>query len=355
MYFLNPFPAEFKGNWVLSDRQQSLTFTCPPNTGRSAEEFRNWADGPYDLTGNDSDGQDKSLLTIYYAIDLGEFKNWSALSVNVESGAVSSSAVTAREIVTFLNADVTFASLFEASLSGDSRINIRQKRDSTRMKSYIGINGAETVLKFNARAGVGDLPVYFMRHSIESRFTFNDSLNHLIRLNDIIVGNTVANPTVVNFTYGTYANSQTVLIAESNSTPTIDGSRVISSYSAGAKTFTVPVNVTVAGDRGFIATGVMADIVNNAVDARGVSLGLTAAGVKSDWELLRGRSGLFTCQKLTVDGSDRVTEIIEYQSGALTGDLGRKIKYTYTGALTKPSTIAEIPYTLKSTDLISIP
>lgn len=82
--------------------------------------------------------------------------------------------------------------------------------------------------------------------------------------------------------------------------------------------------------------------------------GMDPAAMKADWELLRGRSsGLFTFQKLTVDGSDRITQIIEYPAGALAGDFARKINYSYTGSNTNPSKVTEIPYVLQSGDLVT--
>lgn len=352
MFFLNPFSEEFRGNLVLADRALSLTFVCPPNAGRGQEMVLSWADGPYDLTGNDDDGVDKSNLTIYYAYD-PEFKAYSSLSIDVEAGSVSSSAVTVREIVTALNADTTFAELFEAALNSGNRIYIRQKRDSTRFRFYISLNGAETAIKFNGRAGVAELPTYFDRHIIANRYTYDDSVGMLLPLNHVITGNTVANPTVVTSAGHSLSASQQIIITGSNSSPTIDGTRVISSPLTN--TFTVPVNVTTAGTRARYSTLVEAAMIDGAVDAKGKSLGYSSSTVQDDWDLLRGRSGLFTFQKLTVDGSDRITQIIEYHAGSEAGDFSRKILYTYTGANTKPSTISEIPYVLQSGDLITPP
>jgi hypothetical protein len=45
--------------------------------------------------------------------------------------------------------------------------------------------------------------------------------------------------------------------------------------------------------------------------------GLDSSTVQSDYELLAGRSGLFNFQKITVDGSDRITQIIEYPAGSV--------------------------------------
>jgi len=74
---------------------------------------------------------------------------------------------------------------------------------------------------------------------------------------------------------------------------------------------------------------------------------------KEDYELLKGRSGLFTFQKLTVDGSDRITQIIEYPAGAVPGDFARKIQYQYSGSKTNPSQVTEIPHVLSEEDLVS--
>lgn len=84
------------------------------------------------------------------------------------------------------------------------------------------------------------------------------------------------------------------------------------------------------------------------------SAGLDPDSMKEDWELLRGRgSGLFTFQKLTVDGSDRITEIIEYPAGSVAGDFARKIKYVYSGSKTNPSQVTEVPYVLQDSDLVT--
>lgn len=81
--------------------------------------------------------------------------------------------------------------------------------------------------------------------------------------------------------------------------------------------------------------------------------GFIYGDMKEDWELLAGRVGLFTFKKQTVDGSNRVTEIIEYSAGAVVGDMAKKTKYTYTAANTSPTNITQIPWTLESADLIT--
>lgn len=108
--------------------------------------------------------------------------------------------------------------------------------------------------------------------------------------------------------------------------------------------------------------------INNFEDSAGVLLELDPSDVvdqaiiqdagfsltpKEDYELLEGRSGLFIFKKLTVDGSNRITQIIEYQAGASAGDLAKKTNFTYSGANTNPSKVTEIPYVLTNSDLVT--
>lgn len=84
------------------------------------------------------------------------------------------------------------------------------------------------------------------------------------------------------------------------------------------------------------------------------SAGFDPGSMKADWQLLRGRgSGLFTFKKQTVDGSDRVTQIIEYPAGSMAGDFARKINYSYTSTNKSPDSVTEVPYVLTEVDLIT--
>jgi len=78
-------------------------------------------------------------------------------------------------------------------------------------------------------------------------------------------------------------------------------------------------------------------------------------GPMEDYELLRGRSGLFNFQNITVDGSDRIMQIIEYPAGAIAGGFGRKIQYEYTGSNKNPSQVTEVPHVLEEGDMVSPP
>lgn len=284
-FFQNVFPSDFEGNWVLGDRQHIPKFVVPQNTGRGNEFIVAWTQGPYDLSGNDSEGTDTSdTLEIMYA--LREPKNWAEISVDIMSGADDTSAVTASEVVIALNDDTLFSERFAASLgvfdgvTGLTRISIRQKKPITEMRFYIKNGRAEESIRFNGRAGVQELPTYFARHSIDNRFAYTDSQNHVIELD---MGNSVD-----------------------------------------------------------------LNVVLNAVNVKGVAIefGWDGTTEQADWELLRGRSGMFD---FTNDDSstDPNTKII-YSAGAIAGDLAKKV-------ITSGDDTFVIPYTLLVTDLITPP
>jgi hypothetical protein len=353
MFFQNPFDSEYMGVWVLGDRHHSPTFKCPPNTGRGINIFTSWNLGPYDLTGNDGYGAAHSTLSIRVASD-PLLRNYAQISVNISAGAVSSSAVTANEIVANLNNSDFFSTFFTATVE-HSKIVIRYRREPHLMRAYIVNGGAEVKLGklgFNKRAGIAELPDYFLRHTVDNRFNYDDGVAMLVPLSHAITGNTVANPTVVTAASAHGLTSgQTVYFTGSNSSPTINGARVVTV--TGASTFTIPVNVTTAGTKGRFSTAVEADLINNAVDVRGSSLGYSALTVQEDYQLLAGRSGLFVFRKNTVSGSNQITTSIEYPAGAGVGDLAKKIVATYTSTNTNPDTYVEMPYVLTAADLLT--
>lgn len=86
-----------------------------------------------------------------------------------------------------------------------------------------------------------------------------------------------------------------------------------------------------------------------------INAGQNPLVVLEDWQLLKGRSNNEMFQKITLDGSLRITEIIEYFSGSVAGDMAIKIQYVYTGANITPDQITEVPYTLQTGDLVIPP
>lgn len=270
-FFQNVFGQEYQGFLNTgNDRNYSLTFRIPANQNNQDYQFAFNAE-PYNLAASPN-------LTINYAWDT-EYKNWSPLTINV-AGSVAAQTK-AHEVVSALNANATFSSMYEARVAknnGSNHVLIVSKpgRAKQIIRMYVSNGGAESVLKFNKKAPIAELPCYFKRDTIENRFNFEPANNHLIELD--------------------------------------------------------PCN------------SVDADI-------------LTAAGFsqtpQEDWQLLRGRAaGIYNFKKQTVDGSDRVVEIIEYPAGAVEGDLARKTIYTYTDTNNNPDQIFQIPHCLEAADLI---
>lgn len=207
-FFQNLFAQDFEGNWLLGDRHHIPKFVCPRNAGRGDELVTVWNEGPYDLTGQDADSTiDRDLLSVTFA--LHEPKNWATITIDIGAGATVAAAVTPQEIVANLQADTLFSERFTAYLGsyngggadggGVRRIIIKQIKDITSFRFYISNIGAEEALGFNARAGVGELPSFFDRHTVANRFNFDDSQNQLFFLDpgSTLEGNLIDN--AVNF------------------------------------------------------------------------------------------------------------------------------------------------------------
>lgn len=259
-FFQNVFTSDFEGNWLLGDRHHIPKFVVRRNAGRGDELVVSWNEGPYDLSGTDADSTSSANLKIEFA--LHDFKSWVRISIDVTAGAVSTSAVTAREVVSALNADTTFAERFIANIepweSTTPRIMIRQRKPATEMRFWVRNGGAEEKIRFNARAGIAEMPVYFDRHSMEQRYDFEDCQNQLI------------------------------LMDPSGSNVDLNN-------------------------------------INNAVNAHGKAMefGWDGTTELADWALLEGRSGLFDFT--SDDGSTDPNTKIIYPAGAKAGDLSQKV------------------------------
>lgn len=271
-YFQNVFDSEFVGSLLLGDRQLSLNFRIKGNVNSSIDMIA-WNQEPYNLSTN-------KTLTFNYSFDSGS--TYTSHGIDVSTSAASAAAAKAFEVVTALNNDSTFSALFTASVITDAKggnyVKIHALRSRERWRMYFSNSSAESVLRFNKKAGVAELPSYFERHTIGSGFS--DSTNMLIQLSNPVAG----------------------------------------------------VDVAIVSDAG-----------------------LDPTTVRADYQLLDGRSGLFTFRKQTVDGSNRVTQIIEFPAGAEAGDLAKKITMSYTTTNTNPDRYAEVPYVLQSADLFSPP
>jgi len=304
-FYQNIFTADFRGNWVLADRHQALTFICPQNAGRGDQIVVVWEDGPYDLSGVDGDGNATSDLIIGYVIGPTPFENWTALTIDITATAASTSAVTPQEIAADLNADSTFSTYFLAKLEkfGDrqelNRVTITSKLDANRLKFFIFNGRAESVLRFNARAGVSELPTYFDRHVMsDSPGTFTSNILD-------------------------FEGSDYILVA---------------------------LDPDAAGGASVVDTA----IIDDAVNVKGINLGLDSSTIQDDFELLRGRSGLFEFSKFSDAAASSSTTEIVFQAGARVGDLAKRIVTELDGS----SNILrrfELPHTLVTADLITPP
>lgn len=179
-YFQNPFDNDFIGHLLLDDRQYVLDFKVPANINKSTYMFA-WADPPYNTVGN-------TTLTINYSVD---GVNFYPLACSLTSG----SARTADQIAADLNAITNFTSLFEAKVVLDHKLNVNRLMLQARLqrekfRAYISNTSAETVLRFNKKAGVAEMPSYFARHTItnfrdkgpNATNEYPDSQNCLIQL-----------------------------------------------------------------------------------------------------------------------------------------------------------------------------
>ena len=332
-YFQNLFNDYF-GYYTIGDSSgYKLSFKVPANKNHG-EFLINFNNGPYDFT---SFG---SVLTFNFAFDPA-FKNWSSFTVDV--AGTDPAATTVYEIISILNNDANFKEWYTATLYNNSQIGIRQKRPAIQFHTYISNSQAEFVLKFNKYAGIADIPSYFNKDTIENRFETITSNGHLIRLGKTIVENTVANPTVLTVENHGLTNGDTIYIVNSNSTPSIDGSRTVTVIDND--TFSIPVNVTVAGSSGEMLNEKDYQVVFDA--------GIDYSTMLKDYQHLHGRCEQIRFTNNTFDGSTRIIKQIIYPAGSAAGMLGRKITYTYTGGNTVPTTIVEIPYVLTSSDIIS--
>ena len=292
-FFQNPFPQQFRGNLVLGDRQHIPEWISPQNAGRDDDLIMAWNNGPYDLSGQDADGtNDRDILNLRFAIDVGTFLNWTPVAVDIGAGAVSLAATTVDEIALNLNEDGTFSSFFTATVDRketSTRLLVRSAFQGHRMKFYVVNGSAEEALGFNARAGISELPSYFDRHTVDNRLAFADANNHLIALDPA-------------------------------------------------------------------ANIVDADLIDNAIDGRRKALSLDSSTILTDWQLLEGRSGLFQFTNNTLNGASQVTQSIVYSAGALVGDLSLLTSFVYDSTDdTEFIEKTEVPHVLVLADLITPP
>jgi len=181
-FFQNVFDFEFRPSLIGSDRQYQTGFKLKGNTNRSDYMLCGNVE-PYNLTGN-------TVLTLNYAYDPA-LLGYASLPITITATNIAS--VTALEVVNSLNANATFADLFVAQLysSGKSsttlnKILIKAKRSKGNFRAYVSNGAAESILKFNYEAPVGELPTLFEKYALENRFDYpNLGPDRLVLLNPL--------------------------------------------------------------------------------------------------------------------------------------------------------------------------
>ena len=294
-WYQNPFVQDFSGNWVLGDRQESPSFVCHRNYGRGDENVMSWnTTKTLSFAGNDSDGNSNDTLVIKYSWNYpGEFADWTTRTV---TGTVTTlaTATTVDEAVVALNSQTTFSDLFIA-----------------------------TVVVDNARTKV---PRVMIRQ-----------LNPVDRFRFFIVNGRAE--TVFKF-------NARASVAE---LPTY-----FERHEAGAA-FKDSVNLLIHLVPGGFT--VDADVIDNAQDINGISMGYDSSVVQSDWKLLQGKSGIFQFRRViatvALDAITLPSIVVEFPAGAIVGDLSKRITYTYGGDATHfyIAHYTEEPHTLISSDL----
>lgn len=337
-YFQNIWDAEFQGNLLLSDRQFNMTFRVKGNSPNSSQLMQAWNTGPFNVS------SPNNVLTLNYSFDAGN--TFTVLTIDLAAAITTAggtpSAATAYDIVNALNANSTFNALLTAQVNSDPKgnlyVQIQAIRGREKFKLYISNGGAESILRFNKKAGVAEFPTYFARHTIANKIYYPDSVGMLQQLDPTTAtGQQIISEAGFSYSVGVTNSSTTVTIA--NTAPFVVGDAVV--IYDGTTTLSTTISSITANTSLTIGT-----------NWTGSTEKATLIDVHADYQLLRGRSGIFNFQNITVDASDRITQIIEYPAGTLVGDLARKINYVYSGSNTQPSQITEIPYTLTSNDLV---
>jgi hypothetical protein len=302
MAFYQNLFNEYLGNYVVGDsRAFTLTFKVPQNRNHG-EFFICWNAGNYDLSSN-------SDLTFNYAFD-SEFKSWSSFTVDISGNDPNQTTV--YEIVSILNQDSTFSQFYTASIYKNSQVGIRQNKPASTFRTYISNTSAEIALRFNKFAGIGDLPTYFEKDTIENRYLIPTANNHLIRIGRNIEHISVDDSAEIYLPNHGLSNGDYVYIVNSNSTPNVDG--VFEVTVTGDNTFTVTVTTTEEGYTGDIFTTEEYILLNDS--------GLNWTSVQPDYKLLGGRCGAYTTTLTTTDNSNRITSQLVYPTGSKAGMLG---------------------------------
>lgn len=180
-YFMNVFDQSFVGSMVGSDRQYNVNYSIAPNINRTDCSV-SWSSGPFNLSGGNN------IFTINFSLLMGNNPQAEVYYSTVNVTLPNSTAVQATDVINSLNNDPVFPQWFEAfafpnNNPNPSQIMIRSALDRLSMKFYISNSSAESVLNFNAKAPIKQLPSYYNRFSLENSGIYPDSIAQLLYLN----------------------------------------------------------------------------------------------------------------------------------------------------------------------------
>lgn len=143
---------------------------------------------------------------------------------------------------------------FQVATSGTPAQDINDT--AVNLVQIINTSSSNTEIYAYYVSALDDLPgqLFFQERTIGgtefiATSTAGDSFSPTLPNEAAITANTLANPTVVTSASHGLTTGDTIVIYDSNSTPTIDGERVVTVLTGN--TFSVPVNVTVAGTAGY--------------------------------------------------------------------------------------------------------
>lgn len=141
-----------------------------------------------------------------------------------------------------------------------SLIRVINKQASSSIYAFYlsGPDDVPGLMLFESRV-LGGNPFYILANSAVTGAQFSPN----IQPTNSITANTLADPTVVTSAAHGLSNGNTIVISNSNSTPSIDGVYVITFISSN--TFSIPVNVTIAGTSGVFILASLAQTSDNEV------------------------------------------------------------------------------------------
>lgn len=169
MFFQNIAPIEFSGDGFPFG-QNSFSWKIGPNVN-IFEQFICWNKAPFNTVGNTS-------LTINFSLDNGVY--YSPITVAIPSGT----EVTVPQIIESLNNDSTFSAWFVAQEYNNYKqiMILSRKRDRLNIRTYVSNTSAETVLNFNAKAPVKELPSYYQIFTVDNSPNMPNTPGILIQL-----------------------------------------------------------------------------------------------------------------------------------------------------------------------------